>query len=699
MKKDTWWLAAAFVGLVIFMAGLYGTYAARFPLNYADSDDLTLAGYFGGLAHPPGYPFLIGILNLGMRFGLGEPYHVANLISGLLQAVSVGLLMLVSFRLIRLVTPKLKTGWAIGISVIGALIFGLSKSTWTHGTVIEVFPLAQILVLLFWLRMIGVWRGKTSYTGIVLTAIVGAAAVFFHPLNAVVVGLGLLMVSKPLGKLSFWRPVSLWIIFGLAFVVAFGSYRLFSNEAGYRWPIEEGLKNYVSFYLRLPYGESGSAVETYTGELNLVHSAQSLLALLNYWLAEYPLGLILIMPLAFWTAVKRRQQKVWYFWGLWLLLGPGLVAYMKMPIAGEVFDLEYYWGSLLRWRMFYLANMTGVLLMTLLLAEGLVWLGKNRPNKAVLVWPVSMVLLVLVGITRISQDDLSYANAPWLLSSRVIQSLPNDSVLVVSDDAIFSLYYQVLVEQVDKQVTILPVNLNPLTNIGAEIPKIAVFGDENLNASYAVAALLANERRVFVYMPDSALLSFLGVEGNPYYAIPHGYVLEIAREAPEQIEEADFGLSVQLTELPTKRRDYWQRGLQAKVGTIHAQLGYYTQRLGAHELAYFHHQTADGLSFAEPSKAVLAYSHREARSRYQAEGSYWGYEIPSYTEYLVKGEESLTLGEVEQAEYFFTRAILREPYRKEAYERLAIYYQDLGEVEKIKEVARLQLVLAQFNDH
>src|SRR4030067_2375545 len=90
------------VGLVIGLGffGLYGYFAFKGPVNYADSDDLPMAPYFGGLAPPPGYPYLVSLLYPWLHGFQGPQVALAaNRFNSGISALNVGLVMGLSYTI------------------------------------------------------------------------------------------------------------------------------------------------------------------------------------------------------------------------------------------------------------------------------------------------------------------------------------------------------------------------------------------------------------------------------------------------------------------------------------------------------------------------------------------------------------------------------------------------------------------------
>ncbi len=75
---------------LVYVQGLPGTVFG------ADSGDIILASWFGGIAHPPGYPLntMVGWVFTHLPFSATVAYK-ANLMAAFLQAVSILIIFLI----------------------------------------------------------------------------------------------------------------------------------------------------------------------------------------------------------------------------------------------------------------------------------------------------------------------------------------------------------------------------------------------------------------------------------------------------------------------------------------------------------------------------------------------------------------------------------------------------------------------------
>lgn len=96
-------------------------------------------GYMGGMAHPPGYPLIIGSIYLATRvFRFAEPAHVANIV-GATYAVAAGVTLFY-------------VGWLLTQSRLAALlatvVFATGYSIWAEATQVAFVSVQTLLVFL-----------------------------------------------------------------------------------------------------------------------------------------------------------------------------------------------------------------------------------------------------------------------------------------------------------------------------------------------------------------------------------------------------------------------------------------------------------------------------------------------------------------------------------------------------------------------
>lgn len=127
-------LITIIVSFFVFLSYFPGISPAVFG---GDSGDIILASYFGGIAHPQGYPLntMIGWIFTHLPYDATVAYK-ANLMAAFLQALNLGLV----FLIVRLLTKNLI------IAIVSAFILAFTPIFWLYAHVAEVFQLTVFLI-------------------------------------------------------------------------------------------------------------------------------------------------------------------------------------------------------------------------------------------------------------------------------------------------------------------------------------------------------------------------------------------------------------------------------------------------------------------------------------------------------------------------------------------------------------------------
>jgi hypothetical protein len=275
----------------------------------------------------------------------------------------------------------------------------------------------------------------------------------------------------------------------------------------------------------------------------------------------------------------------------------------------------------------------------------------------------------------------------------ILDSLPKDAYVFVETDVVFSLLTQQIIYKYRTDIRVVPTSfvVQPDNQRGNQ--QKLIFADRT--GSYQtdqlveeIVRLLDLRHRVFVYHPATELLEQLGVEGNPFYALPKGYVLEIASQ-PLKTSAASYSLSEQLSNRHLQPFDWWAHGFKGHVATVHAQQGYYYARMGEIQQAESQKQLAKELSTLPSSLAYIDQSLSTGLNRFESEQSYMGYSPLTYEQYLQLGDGAYDRSEVMSAQYYWERAVAVRPEGLEARERLVRMLHELGQAESVAHQLRM----------
>ena len=156
------WLGPLTVGAVAVGALLVylGTLAPT--VSTGDSGELISAAYVGGVAHPPGYPLFTMMGWVATHLWPGSPAVIMNFLSALFQAATVGLVGLLTARLID---PDWPNGDHRAPTIAGAAAattLAVSTAFWAYALVAEVFALNNLFTVSLLLLAIEWYRDRTK---------------------------------------------------------------------------------------------------------------------------------------------------------------------------------------------------------------------------------------------------------------------------------------------------------------------------------------------------------------------------------------------------------------------------------------------------------------------------------------------------------------------------------------------------------
>lgn len=707
---------------------LYCLTAARFPQNYADSSELMTAAWVGGVAHPPSYPLYTFFLDQVMHLPLLQnPAWQANLTSAVFQALSLGLLYLVVVELLDL-DLKQKSNWKTHFAALaGSLTLGFTAHFWFHALITEVFALNHVFTGWFFYFFLRWLRAKTFNVWFVLALIfLGLGASHHQTILLLVPGWLLLLIYRyeefptplfSLFKIHFskqylslnilWNQFTLklllaLIIVGISFLSPFIIiFQQHQNQALFSWHFEPSLQGLWDLWARNLYAADGSAIETYTRQLNLWHSVQSLRIYVQFLADQFTgVGLVLI-ALGFWygwTSIKKNPRFTSPYSFLliaFVLTGPLLAAYLKFPLSDQTNDTSYFWGTALRLRMFLLNEY----LLAVVLSLGIFtflhacqhflekikignWkLSHHKPHYYVLYSVICSGILILPSI-------LAKTNYPMLNQTRndfdqrfyrqILEPLPEKAILIGDSDHVFGLLYQQLVAGIRPDVILIP-NVFEMRwfYFHKEQPNLTHFAytkrrDQLMDL---ISWNLYQNQKVFILDPDLKLLEQLGVEANPYYATPTGYTLEISR-FPQRILASDYSLSQERFDHPPNDWDYWARGLNGNLSVLHSTLGYYFAKTADQEGANRHFNLALRLGTLPQTRTYI----NELQSISLGSPNYYmSVVVPTASDFLQKAQEAYTQDQFDKAQAYLQKALYIDPLYLEARQMLIQVYQQRNE--------------------
>lgn len=164
-------LLASVVGLLAFI--FYALTLApglTWSNSAPDGGDLLTAAFTWGVPHPTGYPtYLISLRGFSLVIPFGDEALHGNLFSALTASVTVGLLFLVTVRVLRKlrVSDPDKDRFVLVAAGVSSVSVAASRMLWSQATVTEVYSLNAMFVSVILLAALGLRdRQEASRPGI-----------------------------------------------------------------------------------------------------------------------------------------------------------------------------------------------------------------------------------------------------------------------------------------------------------------------------------------------------------------------------------------------------------------------------------------------------------------------------------------------------------------------------------------------------
>lgn len=432
-----------FLPLIFFALILFLYIIGVSPSVYGgDSGDIILASWFGGVAHPPGYPLnvILGWIFTHLPIG-GTVAYRANLLAAFFQAAN--------FLLMFFILKKMTRNYVA--SLLGALILAFNPLYLLYAHIIEVFQLNILLLgmatlfLLSWKDEYLSSKGKGNKF-LYLFFLSWGFSVFHHH-TAILLGPAFLFFIYKVGNKSLFKNFLL-VKAGFFFLIGIIPYVFVPfaamRETPINWNNPQTLGNFIRLMIRADYG-------TFTAANFLVGSTplQKFLQLFQYFLfvkADFSLiGLIIITFGITYTFFKERL-----YFGFTLLAvlisGPFFLVYAGFPISND-----FYTGL---WERFILVS---YFFLTIFLGFGFKFtLEKIIPfvirkikiiekQKELVKLTLSLSLLLIpfaLLLINAPKSDLSkFRLGDWLGHDILLSAEPNSLMFVVGDTALFNTQY------------------------------------------------------------------------------------------------------------------------------------------------------------------------------------------------------------------------------------------------------------------
>lgn len=297
-----------------------------------DSGDIILAGWFFGVAHPPGYPLntLVGFIFGHLPYSAPVAFKV-NTAAAFLMAATVVMYFLIANRLTR----------NVYVSLAASLILAFNPLFWLYAHIIEVFQLNLLLVsasvyfLLGWPKL-GVSK-RAGIRPLYISFLFLGLAVFHHHTSALLIPAYIYFVLSWRKKevLNKHAVVNM-LVFFLAGIVPYALLPIASNSSSpVNWDRIDSLSSFFRLITRADYG-------TFVAIGNLLGAdfKERFLQILNLGLflkADFGFLVFFVLSGAVYS-YRVAKQVFWFLLISFLTTGPFFLFYSSFPTVNNFYS-------------------------------------------------------------------------------------------------------------------------------------------------------------------------------------------------------------------------------------------------------------------------------------------------------------------------------------------------------------------------
>jgi tetratricopeptide (TPR) repeat protein len=402
-----------------------------------DSGELAAASYFLGVPHSPGYPLycLVGWLFTHAPIGTDIAFRL-NIMSAVFACLTVLVLYLIIYHFTR--TPYL----SFSIS----LAYAFSPIFWSQAVVAEVYSLNTFLTALslyFLCRWVEKRRDKWLYWAVGTMGLATAN----HQLSVLLLPTALYMLWL-FGK-GFKKPVSFWMILAGLYLLGAMVYLYLPIRASVDPPVNWGDPDTFGKFFSAVFNPASRQVAHGSRWVHFLYA-------LYLWIIQFspvvPIGenvipLPIIWLFGIWGIYKGlstgwRMARIFVFF---MLLNLAAILYVSRPSKEELMIVGVYYLPVF-------------LVFAVFMATGIrEWLQRiqelfKQSGKAFLSVILVLVIIILVLIPEYQyyqnrdeadRHDDFYARD---YATALLNSCPNDTILIVNWDDIFTIWYLQKVE-------------------------------------------------------------------------------------------------------------------------------------------------------------------------------------------------------------------------------------------------------------
>ncbi len=404
-----------------------------------DSGDVILAAWFGGVAHPPGYPIntMIGWVFTHFPYNATVAFK-ANLMAAFLHAAVV----MVLFLILQKVTKN------IFVSIASVLVLAFNPLFWLYAHVLEVFQLNLLLVsistylLLLWRESILQKKEVVKY--LYFSIVFLGLAVFHHHTSLLFIpAFFYLMRSTDKKFLTLKNLLKIGLIFSLGVLPYMFIPIAALRQTPINWDNPVNIQNFIRLITRADYG-TFTAADFILGS-NLKQKFAQLANLFLFIKGDFGwLGLFILA--GFFRIFTKYRQLFWFTSLAIVFSGPFFLVYSGFPFPNNFYISL--WERFLLTTYFFLTVFLAFGLLPVfdffvsVLSRKLKPFGLKKLSTSLLVTVLSTIMIAYLIASNYDKTNLSQFHLGDWVGNDILTSASSDSVVFVfGDTSVFNTQY------------------------------------------------------------------------------------------------------------------------------------------------------------------------------------------------------------------------------------------------------------------
>ncbi|MGI5827583.1 MAG: protein O-mannosyl-transferase family [Patescibacteria group bacterium] len=514
--------ARSLATILILLAGLvYGATVARTHVSFADSDELTVVGYLGGVAHPPGYPLLVSLIYGFTHLPL--PIEVAlkaNILAAVIQLANIILIFFITKTLIFRVIGE--SNIASIAAFFGSLTTAFSAYVWFQANVIEKYSLVVLLILLSYSLALKVSR--SGFNWIFLGLIVGLGLTYHEIFWLWLPFLFFQLFSSWKEILCSFKNIYLFVLATIIGITLNLTLLWFFNQQilPFSFNFPSSFNGIVNHLLRGEYALTGSI---YLSSSSFFQPDKAVEHFIGNTVKSFLLLPLLIAIYGWHQSFQRKKYRTTFtLLGCFLFFGVGLVVYIGYP-GFDPNSTAIYFEQLVMLERFYLISH---IFLGISIGFGTAFLMQKFVNKIMSVLLIFGVWIVIQASYLRQHVDLSTFTQTEQLARHILSDTPANTLVVTHGDyASFSLQYASLVSKIRPDVDVKLVNFR-YQQLDRQDKTLTRFNFP-LNPEYTLDLVSNNiyKRPVVAVDLNSAYYQHLGLTEGVYFASAQNQALRL----------------------------------------------------------------------------------------------------------------------------------------------------------------------------